>query len=707
MALTDNILAYWNLNDDGSGGVSLVDSTGNGYTLTNNGDVTLGSGIIDGGAVFTSAGGTSLTNSSLSTSGDWSISWWVNVTSSNISAEYPVAFVLGDINGTFIHAVLGDHNPTSNWIYSSPENQNYGQFYNTSLNTWYHYVLSNDPTNALNWYINGSLYVENGGGGINRDFTGITLGQGNSTGEADCIIDEVGVWNRALTPIEVTALYNNGIGLTYPFNSLSPAFIKFKGSNSNNNTLFQNTLAYWNLDDDGSGNVSLVDSTGNGYTLTNNNGVTLGTGIIGGDAVFSGIGNQYLGPVTLGIQNSYSVGVWLKWAGFTGNGVHQIFYSSASELGMQFFFNESNNPGYISLANYGVSPEQFETGIPIPADGSWHYYVFTQDGSGNFTFYLDATSVYTNTFTTGSTLPGYPTGIGAESSSLTQTFNGQIDEVGTWNRSLSPTEVTALYNNGSGLSYGSNSNSAFIKFKKDNQSPLLTDILAYWNLNDDGSGGVSLVDSTLNGNTLTNNNGVTLGTGIIGGASVYSISNGSYLRVSTLNYNVDTGDISMSIWVNPTTYGTGGYGSLLGSIFDTRDLNNNQQGWLLSFLPLGYLSLFSQLTTVYQSTNPIPLNTWTNIVLTKKEGITSIYINGEFDQSFSDNTTISSQIFTLGGIVDEPSNGSYLHYDGIIDEVGVWNRALTQVEVTLLYNSGAGLTYPFRGNTTPAFIKFR
>jgi len=217
--------------------------------------------------------------------------------------------------------------------------------------------------------------------------------------------------------------------------------------------LTDNILAYWNLNDNGSGGVSLVDSTGNGYALTNLYPVTLGTGIIGGDAVFAGIDEQYLGPVTLGIQNSYTVGVWLKWAGFTGNGVNQIFYSSASELGAQFFFNESDNPGYVSLANYGLFPAQLETGIPIPTDGGWHYYVFTQDGSGNFTFYLDGVSVYTNTFTPGSTLPGYITGIGAESNDLTQAFNGQIDEVGTWSRALSLEEVGDLYNGGAGLTY--------------------------------------------------------------------------------------------------------------------------------------------------------------------------------------------------------------------------------------------------------------
>ncbi len=35
--------------------------------------------------------------------------------------------------------------------------------------------------------------------------------------------------------------------------------------------------------------------------------------------------------------------------------------------------------------------------------------------------------------------------------------------------------------------------------------------------------------------------------------------------------------------------------------------------------------------------------------------------------------------------------------DGIVDEVGLWSRALTIAEVTALYNAGAGLAYPFDG----------
>lgn len=41
------------------------------------------------------------------------------------------------------------------------------------------------------------------------------------------------------------------------------------------------------------------------------------------------------------------------------------------------------------------------------------------------------------------------------------------------------------------------------------------------------------------------------------------------------------------------------------------------------------------------------------------------------------------------------SSSSAMWWPGEIDEVGIWNRALTDSEVTELYNSGAGKTYPF------------
>jgi hypothetical protein len=38
-------------------------------------------------------------------------------------------------------------------------------------------------------------------------------------------IDEIGVWNRALTPDEITQLFNAGDGMKYPFNAPAPSSV--------------------------------------------------------------------------------------------------------------------------------------------------------------------------------------------------------------------------------------------------------------------------------------------------------------------------------------------------------------------------------------------------------------------------------------------------------------------------------------------------
>jgi len=50
-------------------------------------------------------------------------------------------------------------------------------------------------------------------------------------------------------------------------------------------------------------------------------------------------------------------------------------------------------------------------------------------------------------------------------------------------------------------------------------------------------------------------------------------------------------------------------------------------------------------------------------------------------------------------------NGSGL-FDGIIDEVGIWNRALSDAEVSSLYNGGSGLSYADINPTTKPITPF-
>jgi hypothetical protein len=217
-------------------------------------------------------------------------------------------------------------------------------------------------------------------------------------------------------------------------------------------------------------------------------------------------------------------------------------------------------------------------------------------------------------------------------------------------------------------------------------SSLLSGLLAYWDLNT-----TSWLDSSGNGITLTGHSGVTLGTGIISGCAL--ISSNGYLDNSSTNFNIGTANIAASAWIKPLSYGTGGNEDFAGSVLDIRG-NGSATEWLLIFTDVGTLRVF-QNSISYETNATISLNTWTHIAISRSSGTTSFYINGSLDGTFADTANFQSQIFTFGGPVDIPDDADYLHYDGNIDEVGVWNRALSGAEITSLYNAGAGRTYPF------------
>ena len=81
-------------------------------------------------------------------------------------------------------------------------------------------------------------------------------------------------------------------------------------------------------------------------------------------------------------------------------------------------------------------------------------------------------------------------------------------------------------------------------------------------------------------------------------------------------------------------------------------------------------------------------NEWTNVIMTYANKTIKTFINGVESCSLTnDNITLN----TLGtsGIsigMSVQANGNWGPFDGSIDEVGIWNRALTEQEVSNLYN---------------------
>jgi hypothetical protein len=92
---------------------------------------------------------------------------------------------------------------------------------------------------------------------------------------------------------------------------------------------------------------------------------------------------------------------------------------------------------------------------------------------------------------------------------------------------------------------------------------------------------------------------------------------------------------------------------------------------------------------------------WNHIVIIKDGNRFLIYANGTLlsnatGQNLANFT--STKNLTIGRYPDIATRNWF----GDIDELGFWNRSLTSFEVSLLYNAGASLLYPF--NDTPPSI---
>lgn len=99
-------------------------------------------------------------------------------------------------------------------------------------------------------------------------------------------------------------------------------------------------------------------------------------------------------------------------------------------------------------------------------------------------------------------------------------------------------------------------------------------------------------------------------------------------------------------------------------------------------------------TVVWEPTPAGPLDTtnFHHAVLTYDGTTYRLYVNGtERDTTTVPGTvSFSTRAFTLGSY-----DGSGSFHNGDIDELGIWSRALSASEVSQLYNSGDGLSYPF------------
>ena len=211
-------------------------------------------------------------------------------------------------------------------------------------------------------------------------------------------------------------------------------------------------------------------------------------------------------------------------------------------------------------------------------------------------------------------------------------------------------------------------------------NPLWDNLLAYW------SGDNTANDSkgTANGTLV---NGATYSTGKInGGFSLDGIND--FISISPsfgTNLMTNTKAHSYAAWIYPNNVTTG------NAFIVQCGQSDNGTTMALSTNKLAYFFNGGNGTAVSNGSLSISANAWNHVAISYNgSGQVSFYINGVFDSTRNAAWVngATSNITRIGAYM-----GGLLYFNGKIDEVAIWSKALNSTEVTELYNGGAGKQY--------------
>jgi hypothetical protein len=204
-------------------------------------------------------------------------------------------------------------------------------------------------------------------------------------------------------------------------------------------------------------------------------------------------------------------------------------------------------------------------------------------------------------------------------------------------------------------------------------------------------------DESGNGNNGTVN-GATLTPDRLG------VTNSSYTFNRNTNNSIDIGpaavfdtmgEMTISVWCKLMSIGAPGE-SGYNHIINKCDQNPiTQQGtyqFVLSNNITGFYFYYNNHPSFFQTTQLPILNSWMHILVTYNFDPNSslnskckFYFNGVCTDSFP--TVGQLQQTSYGIKVGTYSGESYNRVDGSLDDIAIWNRALTQQEITNLYNA--------------------
>ena len=654
----NSLVGYWSFNDNY--GTKAGDASGNGNTgtLTNSPTWTggkFGKALsFNGSSSYVVGSGSALSN--VGTAGNVTISAWIKP--NTVSGQQTV-FSKGASGSCFNYGmtiysggVLRGRNSTNDYALGGT----------IVANQWQHLSIVFSPA-GMQGFINGvsiGTVANTTTTCADNNWVIGTRAYNAATSEFfSGLIDDVRVYNRALAVSEIITIYKSGTTVQ-------------------KNSVNTNLLGYWPLN----GDYGDYSGKKNNFTVYGTCLSTTTDAVTGRISITNwatcGTSPQKLGYLGTGnIFNSATELTFVAWVKGSG-----IVWSGAPT----FWFTATASGAY--LQKYTGSWVTVATGSGGGTSSGWRQLVVTKASDGGIKIYSNTTEIASSTTETFYALTSQTVGRYAVYDDSGYHFTGKIDDIRLYNKVLSQSEINELYK------------LRAVTVNSSQNDKIANGLVGLWSF--DGKDMNWATNKSLdrsgqgNDGTLVGMSTTTSPTpGKIGSALKFDGSD-DYISVNnTSSLQPLTGNWAVSFWIYRLGTGLSDYPQVVGSRPWT---TSTDKGWAVS-----YSTASSKIgahyadgsigfdVTATQSTSVVPLRTWQHwvVVFDRTNGKLNYYLNGQFDvqqsPTFPSGTINQTDNLYMGR---EIGGANARRLNATIDDVRVYNRALSATEIKQLYNLG-------------------
>ncbi|MFA5061911.1 MAG: LamG domain-containing protein [Patescibacteria group bacterium] len=455
-------------------------------------------------------------------------------------------------------------------------------------------------------------------------------------------------------------------------------------SNTSAPNLKTGLVGWWTFDGVSVTSTGVLDKSGQNNNGGRMGGTSVATGKVGQGIKLNGTTGYISGANSTDIASTpVTVSVWVKFLTIApGNNYPRIIDVQDSNYSVQIVwdYGTGGSGQFVTKhSEWQAAGDGTQWGV-TPVLNKWYHLVAVWDASANSTkFYvngIEQSGSANSNIGEGASRNKYFFGVRGDLLASPNTFGNEVlDDVRIYSRTLSATEVQALYKQGGGVISKTDLITAQLR----------NGLGGLWTFDGKDTTSVTTTDKSGNGNDGTRSGLTKVIIGKIGQGMNFDAVHGSGQITITSSPSVHpTGSFTLSAWVNRANAqnaeiiqkGTGAFsGAAAGTDFE------------FGFVSLLYFQFHGSDGSANSLAVSAPiLNQWQLLTAVFDSGRTmKIYING-VEKATKDVTVTSTEDSTgnlhIGGFV--------YFFHGSIDDARIYNRALSATEIQQLYTQGGG-----------------